>query len=97
MSITPDDARWMLGYYDLEGGEKPGDFRTSLITTIAKADPGNRCRLALGFPGTVEAFEAQQDVEGLQAIARSASPEPPYVCLRCGAYHATPRSRGAGI
>lgn len=70
LSITAKDARDILGFYGLPGGWKPGGFRMSLIETIERADPANRRALALGFPGTVAAFEiCQHNVAGIQLIA----------------------------
>ena len=84
--ISADEARWMLGYFGLDGGEKPGGFRMSLIETITKADPENKARLRLGFPGLVAAFDQQMDVAGLQAIALGGGEQgSTYTCLRCGA------------
>jgi hypothetical protein len=72
--ITPDEARWILGFYHLDGGIQPGGFNTRLIEAITVADPRNRARLRLGFPGLVAAFEMQMDIDALQAIARSNKP-----------------------
>lgn len=92
--ISPDEARWILGFFDLEGGEKPPGFRASLIATIAHADPGNLHLLALGFPGIVAAFLAQTDVAGLQTIAGSDRTTPStYVCPHCGAISHNPTDK----
>lgn len=72
-AITANDARGLLGYQGLWGGEGPDRFTTALITAILNADPDNRARLRLVFPGMVEAFESQdsswESFEALQAIA----------------------------
>ena len=72
--ITPTDARDLLGYFNLEGGVEPSGFKHQLITAIICADPENRARLALGFPGLVAAFESQDEttasIERLRVIAR---------------------------
>jgi hypothetical protein len=58
--ITPEIAHQVLWHYgcaDHEAriGYPPGDFIAKLLSAITRADPGNRARLALGFPGYVEA------------------------------------------
>lgn len=92
--ITADEARWMLGFYGLPGGERPGGFRMDLIKALTSADPENLLRLAFGFPGLVAAFESQEDVAGLQTIADSDLHPEPYRCPHCGAvsHHPTDKA-----
>lgn len=60
--ITADDARevlWFFGHRDV--GYEPGSFKSSLISTISKADSYNRFLLMQGFPSTVRAVVIAQD------------------------------------
>lgn len=76
--ITPVIARHVLWQYDCDGGYRPGSFTAHLIATIGAADPSNRHRLALGFPGYVAAVEQIETpgggVETLQALAKEDLP-----------------------
>ena len=73
-AITANDARGLLDYQGLWGGEEPDRFTAALITAIVNADADNRARLRLVFPGMVAAFESQdsswESFEALQAIAQ---------------------------
>jgi hypothetical protein len=77
-TIPPDVAAHVLFHYGREGGYQAGSFTTSLITTIDMADPGNKDRLALGFPAYVAACTAMQydpnAVTYLQDIAAGRCP-----------------------
>jgi hypothetical protein len=57
--VTPDEAAAVLWHYDDAGNRRnlpePGSFVQALIACIARADPQNRLRLALGFGGYVAA------------------------------------------
>jgi len=78
--ITPVIARHVLYQYDCHGGYRPGSFTAHLITTIGAADPANRYRLSLGFPGYVAAVNEIETpgggVETLQAIAAKLTEAP---------------------
>lgn len=54
--FTKDEAQHVLWFYG-EGGYPPGDFTKELLKAISRADPGNRHRLSLGFPGYVYAMK----------------------------------------
>jgi hypothetical protein len=73
-TIPADVAAHVLFHYGHNGGYQAGSFTTHLITTIDAADPGNKARLAAGFPEYVAAVTAIQydpnGVERLQRIAR---------------------------
>ena len=52
-------------------GYPPGSFVSSLIKTIAGADPGNRRLLARGFPDYVRAVAmATEDPSGIDLLRR---------------------------
>ena len=63
-------AQHMLWHFGL-GGTQPGSFVTTLLQAIALADPPNRSRLAMGFPGYVAAFDLvmNNEIGLLQKIA----------------------------
>lgn len=70
--ITREEAGHVLAHFGA-GGMVGGAFSMDLVMLIARADPTNRARLALGFPGYVAAVHLAQNVEGgtakLQRIA----------------------------
>ncbi len=59
-TITPTIAAHVLHHFDA-GGIRAGSFIVRLIDLIAHADPANRSKLALGFPGYVNAVELAQN------------------------------------
>lgn len=62
---TASHVLWAFG----AGGMEPGSFTRSLIDAICKADPPNRTRLALGFPGHVAAVDlAQTSATGIDTL-----------------------------
>jgi hypothetical protein len=64
-TIPADVAAHVLWHYGREGGLKPGSFTRQLLVTIDAADPGNKDRLAAGFPAYVAAVTAiQYDPDG---------------------------------
>lgn len=73
-AITAIEASHVLAHFGA-GGYPAGSFTRTLIRATTAADPANRARLALGFPGYVAAVDlAQNDPAGiakLQAIARA--------------------------
>lgn len=56
-------------------GGSPDSFTGLLLTLIAKADPGNRARLAEAFPGQVAAWEAWCELAPLTAARLEALAE----------------------
>jgi hypothetical protein len=60
-ALTPIEAAHVLYVMNGQEGMEPGSFTTSLITTIAKADPINKAKLAKGFPGYVTAVDLYQN------------------------------------
>ena len=65
---TPLEAAHVLAHYG-EGGIAAGGFTMALIAVIVRADPGNRARLALGFPGYVAAVQvADGDLSGIARL-----------------------------
>jgi hypothetical protein len=51
-------------------GYEPGSFTTKLIDTIFAADPENRRKLAIGFPGYVSAVQLYQLIaDGMQRLS----------------------------
>ena len=72
-TIPAETAAHVLFHYGRDGGYQAGSFTDQLITTIDMADPGNRDKLAAGFPDYVAAVVAiQYDPQGvarLQEIA----------------------------
>lgn len=62
--VDTETAGHVAHFYDHREGYQPGSFITALIKTIAAADPSNRARLALGFPGYVGAMTACTDHPG---------------------------------
>ena len=67
-SCTPLEAAHVLAHYG-EGGIAAGGFTMALIAVIVRADPGNRARLALGFPGYVAAVQvADGDLAGIARL-----------------------------
>lgn len=73
IDIGAREAAHVLWHFREPGGVEPGNFVAKLIDAIAAADPGNRRRLGLAFPGYAVAVElALGDGSGirvLQAIA----------------------------
>ena len=70
--ITEQVANHVLWQFD-HGGMQPGAFNAALYTTIAKADPENRDRLAKVFPVQVAAYriasEHDNGIDILRTIA----------------------------
>jgi hypothetical protein len=69
--ITRDIAHQVLYHYgraDENVGYPPGGFVSRLLSAIAKADGGNRARLALGFPDYVEACDLIESDGGYAAL-----------------------------
>ncbi|MFE0647440.1 hypothetical protein ACFVZH_02465 [Streptomyces sp. NPDC059534] len=67
-SITPEVANHVLFHYG-RGGYQAGGFTEQIIKAIDMADPGNRDKLALGFPGYVAAIVAiQYDPNGVDRL-----------------------------
>lgn len=58
--ITPEIAQHVLWQYR-SGGLEPGRFTRALMDAAGAADPRNRVRLAMGFPGYVAAVSLVQD------------------------------------
>lgn len=74
-TITPKVAAQVLYHFDgpRPPALRPGSFITSLIDTIAHADPNNQRRLALGFPDYVVAVQLAQDTaDGVATLRRLA-------------------------
>lgn len=68
--IGPEVAAHVLWHYR-QLGYPPGSFVSSLIKTIAVADPGNRRRLGRGFPEYVRAVSlATDEMDGIDALRR---------------------------
>lgn len=79
-SIPADVAAHVLWHYGRDGGYQPGSFTTSLLTTMAMADPANLGRLAVGFPAYVAAVTAiQYDPNGVEYLTDIAAGR----CTRC--------------
>lgn len=55
--VTKQEARHVLAFYGLEGGEAAGGFTQSLMLAISRADQSNLAKLRLGFPGYVAAMK----------------------------------------
>ncbi|MER7517841.1 hypothetical protein [Streptomyces sp. NPDC126499] len=73
-TIPAETAAHVLFHYGREGGYQPGSFTEQLITTIDMADPGNRDRLAAGFPDYVAAVVAiQYDPAGVTRLQQIAA------------------------
>lgn len=74
--ISPETAAHVIHFYDPREGYPPGSFTATLIKAITLADPDNRVRLAVGFPGYVAAVILCADTPGgtetVAAIARGA-------------------------
>lgn len=70
---TPTEAAHVLSIYGEGGGMVPGDFITSLIRTMQKADQLNLGRLATLWPGYATAVDLVKNTEDglarVQAIA----------------------------
>ena len=68
-TIPAETAAHVLFHYGRDGGYQAGSFTEQLITTIDMADPGNRDKLALGFPDYVAAVVAiQYDPAGVARL-----------------------------
>jgi hypothetical protein len=73
ITITPAIAAHILHHFDA-GGIRAGSFTVRLVDLITHADPTNRARLALGFPGYVAAVDlAQNDLDGMTELRRIAA------------------------
>lgn len=69
-SPTANHVLWVFG----AGGLEPGSFTRTLIDAICKADPTNRIRLTLGFPGHVAAVDlAQTSSTGITTLTAIAA------------------------
>lgn len=68
--VTPDIAAHVLAHFD-SGGYEAGSFTRRLIDLIDRADPSNRARLALGFPGYVEAVTLASQMPNGVAVLTS--------------------------
>jgi hypothetical protein len=76
--VTPEQAAHVLWHFSQQAepglAMEPGSFVQALIVAIAAADPQNRGRLSLGFPGYAWAVTVAQDVddgmERLREVAR---------------------------
>ena len=66
--ITPDVAAHVLWHFR-QLGYPPGSFISALIRAISGADPGNRLRLARGFPEYVRAVSLAADhLDGIDRL-----------------------------
>ena len=73
-TIPAETAAHVLFHYGRDGGYQAGTFTEQLITTIDMADPGNRDKLALGFPDYVAAVVAiQYDPQGVTRLQQIAT------------------------
>lgn len=73
-TIPAETAAHVLFHYGRDGGYQAGSFTEQLITTIDMADPGNRDKLALGFPDYVAAVVAiQYDPQGVTRLQQIAT------------------------
>lgn len=68
--VQPEHANAVLFHYGPTTGlMEPGSFVQALITAIARADPYNRARLGLGFPGYVAAVRlAEGRMDGMERL-----------------------------
>lgn len=83
-TITPEIANHVLAHFGC-GGYEAGSFTRLLIEMIARADPQNTARLALGFPGYGAAVVGMQnDPDGLAWLTKLAAGEGPLGCTNCG-------------
>lgn len=72
-TITPAIAAHVLHHFDGDG-IRAGSFTVRLIELITHADPTNRAKLALGFPGYVAGVDlAQNDLDGMTELGRIAA------------------------
>lgn len=69
--ITSQEAQHVLAHFGA-GGYAAGDFTRGLLGIICRADPGNKARLAGGFPGYVLAAHLAQN-GGLDLLREIAS------------------------
>lgn len=82
--ITPEIANHVLAHFG-RGGYEAGSFTQQLIALIARADPSNTARLALGFPAYVAAVVGMQnDPDGAAWLTKLAAAEGPVGCRSCG-------------
>lgn len=73
--ITPDIAGQVLWHYTGRG-RVPGSFAQALLVAIIAADPQNRARLKLGFPGYVAAVQlVLREPNGMDELHRIAAGE----------------------
>ena len=71
--IRTEDAQHVLWFYERKGYE-PGSFTQKLLEVIALADPGNRAKLSLAFPGEVSAMRLATELSrGLELLRQVAS------------------------
>jgi hypothetical protein len=74
--VTPEIAAHVLWHFigpTCAPAMEPGSFVARLIPAIAAADPQNRGRLYLGFPGYALAVTVAQDVDdGMEMLAEIA-------------------------
>jgi hypothetical protein len=71
------DAHAVLFHFGARDVMEPGSFTRALVEAIVRADPRNRGRLALGFPGHVAAVELYQGrTDGLDRL-RAIATRPP--------------------
>lgn len=72
--VTPEIAAHVLWHFGARPGFEPGSFTSQLLAAIAAADPANRERLAYGFPGYVNAYNAAQEWDtGLAMLSELAA------------------------
>lgn len=68
--ISREDAMNALSYFG-SIHFPPGGFSHSLMVAIARADRANRARLALAFPGLVQAMTiAMDDHDGIERLVK---------------------------
>ncbi len=71
--VESDEAAAVLWHFGGPGGRQPGQFVALLLRAMSHADPSNRSRLALGFPGLSRGFElATTEPFGLDLLAGAA-------------------------
>ena len=70
--MTPDQEeviRHVLGYFGASGGWEAGGFTSLMMRAYQKADPGNKARIALGFPELAEAMDTvMNQMDGIQKL-----------------------------
>lgn len=87
VNVTPKIAAHVLWHFQpgVAPALKPGSFTRSLIDTIARADPTNKARLALGFPEYVFAVDTYQNTLGAHVWLHdlAAGRGPSITCPNC--------------